>query len=1138
MLNKIKNNDDGFFEKMIRITTCLGFSLAEGSFFAKGFLLAKGLLSTRGLSSQISMPLKSRDGTHKGINWRLSWPQTSLKHIDILAKRYTPSFRLPTDSISRLFLRQANLDNGRAASLAVENKQGDYYFENSAFHQEDQVQAALSHDILFDEHLVTPCFNRRHVTFPPRAVIDFYRSSDPESRIQSYSTASYHQDLCRLDNSNSAAKALEQVKMSRLNPCPIPDNGKPEAGVANPSMLTADTFEAFSFHQGLQVNKQACEYVDNRTGHVIAWQQEFSLAGFIPLVFTRFYSSGAILPQLASQHLTSGVDKPEGLLGRTWWCSWDVCLLMESGQIRFIDETGTEACYVFPIEGQEVRSLTLPAWRLRREQGRYHMRHVSGLTYGFHVSGFHMGASNRLLLSEIADNNGNSIHFIYQQGLLTWVLLSDDRYIQVSMQEGCIKQLVLTDEGKKPLKTLVSFSYNTSLQLVEANAPATHQVYYEYDKRDCLLKTADTSEPSVDSEPLISSRQSWVQYTYDDKARALSRLGADGLGHAQFSYDDDNLIIYHKTSHKGIVCYHRNQQGQMVKWIDAKGGITSFEWQANQLTSQINPLGERTRWHYDAWGQVCDVLHHDNSRYCYTFNDNGKLLSAMDAAGSTWQYTYNKKGNCIQTLLPSQKAIFYQYSRRGQLAWVIHQDGSQIGFHYQVNGQLSEIHLPQDMTQLQFEYDEFGRLMSQQWQVDKVSVKAQYWSYKGQSLNPETWTRFDYSQCHFQYNHAGNLIKSSGFSAPNMLNRQSGKANSPPNQRKQFASGIQRFTYGAFACLRKHDSSETALKQAPKVQYGYHGQGQLLGMKSDSSHWCYRFNTSGEISALMYGDGRKVQFEYDALGRLSQRTALDGTQLRFYYDVLGRLIQKQALKPSKPLSSRTNISSISYTVMNNTFFDYDASSQLIKVRTDDNRSQKMCVEYQLDADGGVVKERINECIGGEYLSPLFFKQMGCENKELIDYFSTATVAQNTGLITQTLRAQESQSTRFFERDPITLQQTLLNAMDSLHENKSSLQREEAFLSEPLVTDEISLALVDKRYANSVQVIANSAYRFDVAGRVREKVVNHIDLSPKQTQYFWDEEDKLLAVLLPTGDSWRCHYDGLARLIDLEYVQSR
>ncbi|WP_299004790.1 DUF6531 domain-containing protein [uncultured Shewanella sp.] len=1064
------------------------------------------------------------------------------------------------------------------------------------------------------------------------------------------------------------------------------------------SMFAGTSLEDFTQRQALQINANASENVDNVTGRMQACQLEFSLAGFIPLTFKRAYSS--------AWHQNSATEANiSGLLGRTWWCSWDLCLVIESGQLCFIDERKQQARFAFPLEGQEVRSASLPAWWLKRFQGRYYMRHVSGLTYGFHESGFHEGGghdsgfherafhdtglhesvfhemgghesdfhmtsshengANRLLLSEIIDENKNSIHFIYEKGLLTWVLLSDDRYIKVVTEQACITQLVLTDSKKHTIAPLVDFTYNSAQQLAASHAHGRHSTYYDYDTSDHLLKTAsgiEAIEAKTDSP--VPSDLSWVQYRYDDKGRAVSRIGAQGLGRAQWRYDDDNGIIYHKTSHKGIVCYHLNAQKQLVKWINAKGGITSFEWRGEQLRRQIDPLGQCTAWEYDDWGQVCAIKQHGNRVHRYGFNHQGKLVSATDSEGKTWQYLYDKKGNRIEASLPCGDKFFYQYTGRGQLAWIVKQDGSQMGFQYHTDGQLKAVYLPEriekisaqeelsnqnalrdaprleasDKGQYQkikdtllLEYDALGRLISQQWQTEAALMKTRFervqldrkalslfdfngfsvasslmqnpiikckkhaWSYDDLSMRPAKWTTSiderPLKHQTFHYNSRGHLIRLSVFNADQAARSQ-----------KAFPCRIYRFTYGAFGCLRHYESTKTPndeksekRENPEKVQLGYDAHGQLMGMKSGMSHWCYRFNASGERSELVYGDGRRVKYEYDALGRLSLRTGLDGTQLRFFYDALGRLIQKQALsgvakeshfvKKDKHEKAGVDRASVeSAVVMSNTFFHYNAQSQLLSVSSDDVRGRKMRVDYRLDVKGKVIGESIHDGIGEstpkgtpegiskgmsegmspaaneevaeavteagreEYLSVAFFQQAGCEHKALIGYFAAL---RQRHLVSNAMVNQKALCV--FEREPIHLQQSLLQNMESLWMNRSPLplsneaisnealcyesRNHKAKRNERTLQDEYGGGLINKGYANSVQHFGNVIYRFDVCGRMIEKRVHDAKLSAKQTRFIWNEEDKLMAVLLPTGDSWRCYYDGLGRLIHLKYANS-
>ncbi|WP_298776028.1 DUF6531 domain-containing protein [uncultured Shewanella sp.] len=1320
MLNKIKNNNghfwgrifdlifDRIFETVAKVTA---YSLKSVQ-FAKGF-------SAPSLSSRISMPLKRQasDTASMDSAWSINGFKAYIPSIP-------QSFRLSSSPFNRRSLNRtsaaqdvkrpnpfyfknssfnAHLLNvgGEDASLRTFSCEMADEMANERkgqFTSKGLTREPFARTFFAREDFLSPCFDSRYCAFPFRGLMDRYCShydgllherSRPMERMltgQSRGLSGpllnhhpYHDYLCRLTGFHSMEPLFDLMGEALLAPeleLELELESKPErkpademsavllakiqnqAQTRSGSMFASDSLEDFTQKQELQINANARENVDNVTGQVQACQLEFSLAGFIPLSFKRVYCS-------AWHHESVTEPKIQGLLGRTWWCSWDLCLVIESGQLCFIDEGKQKARFAFPLEGQEVRSASLPAWRLKRFQGRYYMRHVSGLTYGFHVTGFNVNGAqangaNRLLLSEIVDENKNSIHFIYEKGLLTWVLLSDDRYIKVVTEQACITKLVLTDSKKRTIAPLVDFTYNAVQQLIVSHAHGRHQAYYDYDKCDHLLKTAsgiEAVEEKTDSP--VPSDFSWVQYRYDDKGRAVSRLGAQGLGRGQWRYDDDNAIIYHKTSHKGIVCYHRNAQKQLVKWINAKGGVTSFEWRGGQLSRQIDPLGQYTAWEYDDWGQVCAIKQSDNRVHRYGFNAQGKLVSALDSEGNTWQYHYDKKGNRTQACLPCGDRFYYQYSGRGQLAWIVKQDGEQLGFQYHIDSQVSAVYLPERIEKvsaqsdqrnqnelgepnrldqdanaqyqkitdtLLFEYDDLGRLISQHWQTEMALMKTQFkrvqldrkaggvfdlrglsvssllmqkpffkrktqdWTYDGVSMRPARWTTFmgdrTIDDRSFQYSHNAHLIKVSIFAAPkaeleselgaeveagsslvnkakvnkaNFASKNQANEGQAPRSQKAFPCRIYRFTYGAFGCLRHYESTKTSSeksKKREKVQLGYDGQGQLMGMKSETSHWCYRFNASGERSDLVYGDGLRVQYEYDALGRLVQRTGLDGTQLRFYYDALGRLIQKQALSGA--------------VVMSNTFFNYNAQSQLLSVNSDDVRGRKMRVEYRLDPKGKVIGESIHEGMSqgakkepktkdehtwrGEYLSSSFFQQAGCEHKALIRYFSS--LRQRHLAINAIVKHK---ALCVFEREPINLQQRLLQNMESLLMNQSPLSisneaisnkalsceiigsetiGSETISNEVIAQEEHDYPLINKRYANSVQNLGHVTYRFDVCGRMIEKVAHDPKLSAKQTRFIWDEEDKLMAVLLPTGDSWRCHYDGLARLIDLEHISSQ
>ncbi|NRD72171.1 RHS repeat protein [Shewanella sp. VB17] len=978
------------------------------------------------------------------------------------------------------------------------------------------------------------------------------------------------------------------------------------------------------------------EPIDMATGNVVEWRTDFSLQGLIALSHTRFYHSGS--------------DKISGLLGRTWRSSWDVSLTLEDGIAIFTNDKGAKAHYALPQEGESQRAAHMPSWRLERHDGALYMRHLDGTYLGFNHSGFtqsshvsdkaqdtHQESSgqSQLLLTDMIDNQGNRLHFLYERTKLKWILLSDDKQrIRVDLQRGRMMALTLCDAQRRPLKTLTTFNYNRHGQLTQVRGDAGHNFDYQYDVNDNLLRWSDLSE-------------TWVEHTYDEQGRALSTRASNGSWQDQTRYDDDENIIFYKSPHQGVQCFYRDERNNIIKHIDANGNVTLSTWQDNQLIAEVNALGERTQYSYDDWGQVSSITSPDGSVQAYDYDDDGLLLSVTNPLGAQWQYEYDSNQNLIKAQDPLARAWHYEYNERGQLTIRMSPDGLQTGFTYTEQGHIGQITPPLG-DKISFKYDPLGRLAERITHVSNGDAEqdsvagaisasrpkplVRRWHYADTALHPSYVVFEDGSQQHFDYDIEGNLTK----------------VVDPLGQ-------VYGYRYGAFDSL-----IESTDPLGHTTEYKYNKEGQFEGVVNSQRHqWRYHYNSAGQIIKETHYDGRVTLFDYDALGRVSARTTPDGAQLCFYYDDLGRLIQKQAFKPVEHVSASDPIaaslakqkgSKPRYIVASNTFFEYDMASQLIKATSDDCRSEPVVVEYEYDLSG----RRISECINGQvilseyhgsgqrshvltsdadktafepYQVQLDYQQGQLRALQIAEH-SALQFQHNTDgfetlrsngqgfelaqewslggdLLSQQLTEVNGQhaglggATQFesHQRGPSkpqgyhTLQRRYqydalarISEIDESHWGKSQFKhnangqithhkqqqawshvpaqiKQFDYDSEQNLTEvsqltfdgglqgkagqstnrhstnnvlDFSAKRLEKQLkyqkGGRVETLGNHTYRYDVCGRVCEKITQKKGFRPQISQYLWDEEDRLIKAILPNGDTWAYQYDAFGRRV--------
>ncbi len=147
----------------------------------------------------------------------------------------------------------------------------------------------------------------------------------------------------------------------------------------------------------------------------------------------------------------------------------------------------------------------------------------------------------------------------------------------------------------------------------------------------------------------------------------------------------------------------------------------------NQLTKEINPLGQARSFTYDSVGRIATSTDYAGTVFSYSYfeNDLIKSYSFKDKDNKIHQknWTYNPLTFRIATLEElidgvSQGLMTYDYTLDGNLALVKYPDGKQISYTYNATNML--IGLSDAFNkETHFEYDSFGR-------INNVAVDEKY----------------------------------------------------------------------------------------------------------------------------------------------------------------------------------------------------------------------------------------------------------------------------------------------------------------------------------------------------------------------------------------------------------------------------
>lgn len=869
------------------------------------------------------------------------------------------------------------------------------------------------------------------------------------------------------------------------------------------------------------------EPVDMATGFVFERREDWRLASLLPVGFTRYYRSG-------------GPRRP-GILGSLWRTEWDMSLELQGGMVVFTDGEFNQAFFTLPDEGEWAQSLSNPEWRLTRTGGLLQLHHLDGRRYGFeHARGPH------LYLTSMSDAYGNTMRWVWERGRLVRVLLADGRYIRVSHQGRYVRALTLVMSEFDPPRQLSRYEYDANGELLEVRAGAGRSFDYQYSPQGWLTRWSDLA-------------QTWVEHEYDVQGRCLANRCADNYWDGYFRYDDTNLTSYYHSGFGGVTTYVRDERNNILLRREPDGGETRFEWMNNQLAALVNPLGQRTEFERNEWGQVTQIILPDGTTHHYGYDEAGRLQAYIDPLGQPWQYSYNHLGQLETVTNPMGQTWGHEYTPQGLLSAMTDPSGLRSQWQYTPRGLLVRYE-PAVGTPWRFEYDPQDRLVARYQQSDQNTL-VRRWEYRHHEQQPSKVIYEDGTESRFDYDIEGNLVR-----LTDALGQQ------------------HQLAYSAFDNLQSVTDPLGAT-----TRYYYNAESEFAGVTNSLGRsWRYEFDHCGRVAREVHYDGRRYDYRYDMVGQLVLRRAPDNAELHYHYDALGRLSRVEALREHGEREGDTH-------------FAYDAAGRLLRASNAD-----ALVEYEWDVLGRVVCERVNgESIESRYgeagqretitglLAPLGLAwqqgrltQLTVGSRQPLQFAhdrqgreqvrqSEAGFTLNQGwsatglLLSQSLvpasGAVPDTLSRHYQYDALDRlvgvndshwgeQGWKLNGNGQVvaerskrgHERQARLFGYDSELNlcelshilpsdgQPLSSQQAQAEPL-RQYdeAGRVSQIGQRQYSYDKCGRLCEKVVSRPGFRPQTTEFRWDAHDRLQRVTLPDGSRWRYRYDPFGRRIGKE-----
>lgn len=654
--------------------------------------------------------------------------------------------------------------------------------------------------------------------------------------------------------------------------------------------------------------------VDLTTGEVVMQQLDFTIAGRLPLVWDRHYSSH---------------DRRCGTVGWGWQTPADI-------RVELMQHAGTVgvAAY-FPDQATAFEVVPADAgWPARVYDGRnghvlYRrsrllvLRTRIGVEYEFTLPAHWQhgmatlaeGASFALPVDRMTDLNGNAWVF-ERRSDGTLARLTEWKGEEAS---GRVIECEAEAGGQVRGPDLLA-----ALTLVDADGHVHRLVSYEHDDDGNLTAAIDAmNQPH--------------RFAYADGHRMIRHTNASGMSfhYSHRWHDDESWRVEHAWGDEGLFDYHfvydlvhretrmtnslghttilqTNERRMPVSRVDPLGRVSSYQYDVHGRTSsETNPAGGRTVWEYDARGNLLAKTLPDKSVVRVEYDSDCQPLCVTASGGRTWRYAWDERGNLRRQTTPSQASMHYEYDQHGQLVARTASDGAVTRFSYDRDGNTETV-------------------------TDALGHQTLYTHDARSNVMQIISALGDRSR--YEYDRNGNLTRVIEPTGREIFCTYD--ANGNLTRCLDANSFVTRLEYSALGRISKRLTPDGAV-----VEYRYDTEGQLVGVLDECGK-LYRLvrDALGRIIEEIDYWGQSHRYEYGVIDELRHSTDPLGQTIDYETDALGRILKKHVLDPRRPDGIHTEK------------YSYDDAGNLIVAENPDMR-----IEFRYDAVGRIVEEKQGDC---------------------------------------------------------------------------------------------------------------------------------------------------------------------------------
>lgn len=390
-------------------------------------------------------------------------------------------------------------------------------------------------------------------------------------------------------------------------------------------------------------------------------------------------------------------------------------------------------------------------------------------------------------------------------------------------------------------------------------------------------------------------------FQYDGRgprARCVRTWGDGGIYDHVIAYDRRGRATFVTNSLGEATTYSTNELGLVVQITQPDGTTKAREYaDTTWLTAEIDELGHATRYSYDERGNLVGVVQPDGATTTARY-EHDRLVEQIDAIGATWRFTHDRFGRVRALVDPLGHSSSYVYED-GTLRAIVGPDGATTSFSWDRADNLVGRTTPDGRTTT-WERDACGRVVVAS--TTSGAVVRQAYDALGRLVEV---LESDAARWQIERDPEGKPVRVAGPTSEIEL-RYVGRG------------WLAAYEFGG----------ET-------VEFRYDTEGQLLAVIDEAgrSHTFERA-PSGHLRAEVTIDGKRTTHVRDAAGRVRATVFPDGTRSAFERDPMGRCTRVTAAASTEAT------------------YAYDPRGRLTEARNEHAR-----VRFEYDALGRLIEER-------------------------------------------------------------------------------------------------------------------------------------------------------------------------------------